>query len=93
MHAPIHGPIEPAPPAPEVPWRKKARRVLEELCSAAYAAAAAEAKKKRRKRIDYSVPDDARDLITFLNKNDEEGAKALMLRLNFWEVEKWKDQR
>ena len=89
MHPSNDGQVEPTWDANA--WRTRARRVVDDLCKAAYASAVAEAKKQRRKRIDYRVPDDATALIGFLNKDDEEGAKALMLCLNFYEVEKRRD--
>lgn len=63
-------------------WRQKAHRVISDLCSAAYQ----EEKRRypKRKKVRYSVPYLAQELVECLHKNDEEKAKAIFIKLAYF---------
>lgn len=65
-------------------WREKASRVIGQLCRDAWYKLNHDKHGKRFKRHrPYTVPDDAQTLVDCLNKNDEETAKALFIRMAY----------
>ena len=64
----------------EAAWRNKANVLIGALCFESYRAANTTlGGKVRKRRVPYSVPELAKDLIECLNTNDEEQAKAIFL--------------
>ena len=62
-------------------WKKKADKVIFDLCMAEYDREKAKMKGKK-KRVRYTVPEVAEDLVDCMYKDDEERAKAIMLEYN-----------
>jgi hypothetical protein len=62
-------------------WRHRAQRVIYDLCIAEYEREKSRLKGKK-KRIEYSVPEMAENLIECLNTDDEGRAKSIMLEYN-----------
>ena len=60
-------------------WQKKVHKVISELCLESYRQANYKKGKKYKKHKQYSVPDEALDLIECLDTDDEERAKSIML--------------
>jgi hypothetical protein len=61
-------------------WKIKANKIVGALCRKSYVEANfLKSGKKRKKHVPYSVPQEAVDLLRFVARNDEHGAKALMM--------------
>jgi hypothetical protein len=60
-------------------WYTKAHRIIAELSQAAYRAAGNGSHRKRH--VPYSVPETAEMLIDCLNRDDEERAKVIFIRI------------
>lgn len=64
-------------------WHTKAHSYVAELSQQAWEKANRLPNGRLRKRhVPYRIPDEAAALVDFMGRNDEEGAKALMLNLN-----------
>jgi hypothetical protein len=62
-------------------WQDKAQKIVSELCMESYRRANYFSNGKKRKRhVPYSVPSMALDLLKCIKNDDEETAKAIMLR-------------
>ncbi len=67
-----------------LPWRQKAHVIIAKLNLDAWHKANHDKNGKRYKRHrPYTPPEDAQTLVDCLNKNDEERAKALFIRLAY----------
>lgn len=62
-------------------WQNKASEIISELCMAEYRQSNIHNGDRQRKHRPYEVPNDAQFLIKCLNKNDEEGAKSLFMKM------------
>lgn len=60
----------------DVTWRRKAERIIGDLCRASYL----QANSGRKRHRSYRVPEDAEVLIHCLNTDDEQTAKAVFIR-------------
>lgn len=61
-------------------WQAKAQQIIAALCLAAYRQANYLPNgRKRAKHVPYVVPAEARALVDCLNRDDEIGAKSLMM--------------
>lgn len=64
------------------PWREKANREIERLCRESYLHMNQYSDgTMRRKHVPYSVPAIAKALVDCLNRDDEETAKAIFVKL------------
>ena len=61
------------------PWVKKANALVYALCQKSYMQANYKNGKKYKKHVPYSVPQEAQDLLDCIQRDDEEGAKAMFL--------------
>ena len=62
------------------PWRNKAHKIINSLCRQSYLKEnQLNNGKLRKKHVPYSVPEEAKELIDCLNRNDEEKAKEMFL--------------
>lgn len=65
--------------SPDIPWRIKAKKIIEKLSAESYRQAQKTTGGKLKRHVPYSIPETAQRLVDALNRNDEEMAKSIMM--------------